>query len=695
MDYPSTHRDGTVDIIHGREIADPYRWLEDPDSLQTSDWVAAQNALTEQYLAGLPEREWFAATMARVISRPRASTPRVLGGWTFVSRNDGTTDQDVWYVGRTLEQAAAPDARVVLDPNAWSTDQPRSLTSLAASDDGRLLSYTVNEGGSDWQRIEVIDIATGARVDDPGVWAKFTVPTWLPDHRSYLYTAFDAPPDGTDTTALGRAVLRRHVVGQAGPDEDVLVPDDDRVTLDAEVSHDDAWLIVTLTRGTENRNRLWVFPLTTDEDATSIGAVRKVVDSETAEVIPIRVAGADLLVHTDADAPLGQVVAIDLATGSRRTIVAEGTEPIAGVVAAGATLLVERLVDASPQLTRYDLAGADLGVVDLPGGAIVASDASPRRPVAYVGVSTLTAPTVSLAVDTSSGDVRDLHLTPAAAGIVPGYHLDRLHATSADGTQVPYWLVTPDHAPDAPAPTLLYGYGGFKIPVLADYRPGWPAWLAAGGRLAIANLRGGGEFGTSWYDDGRRDAKQHVFDDCIAVAEDLVARRVTTTRQLAVHGRSNGGLLVGAVMTQRPDLFAAALPAVGVLDLLRFHRFTIGWAWTSDYGDPDVAHDAEVALAYSPLHNVRPGTAYPATLIATGDHDDRVVPLHSLKFAATLQAAQAGPAPILARIEVATGHGMGKPAAMMAREWADLLAFAAHHTGLVPPEPTGDSTASA
>ena len=265
---------------------------------------------------------------------------------------------------------------------------------------------------------------------------------------------------------------------------------------------------------------------------------------------------------------------------------------------------------------------------------------------------------------------------------LPAVRTSRHRAISADGTEVPYFLIAPADAPEGPRPTLLYGYGGFRIPVLADFRPVFAGWIAAGGTLAIANLRGGGEFGTRWYEDGKRSAKQHVFDDVIAVAEHLIGTGVTTSRQLALHGRSNGGLLVGAAMTQRPDLFGAALPMVGVLDLLRFHKFTIGSAWISDYGDPEVPEDFATALAYSPLHNVRPGTSYPATLVATGDHDDRVVPLHSHKFTATLQHAQGGDAPIITRIETATGHGPGKPAQMIADEAADLIAFAAHHTGL-------------
>ncbi|HET9778720.1 MAG TPA: prolyl oligopeptidase family serine peptidase [Propionibacteriaceae bacterium] len=320
------------------------------------------------------------------------------------------------------------------------------------------------------------------------------------------------------------------------------------------------------------------------------------------------------------------------------------------------------------------------------GGAVVGLNAKRGDAEAFIGLSSVTSPTHSYLIETSSAAVTSLKglVQPAAdASAVPQTVIERRRAISKDGTPVPYFLIArADADRSRPQPTLLYGYGGFKIPVLADYRPGWPCWLAAGGLLAIANLRGGGEFGTAWYEAGRLANKQNVFDDFVAVAEHLNQTGVTTTQQLALHGRSNGGLLVGAVMTQHPDLAAAALPAVGVLDLLRFHLFTIGAAWISDYGDPNDPEQFAQSLAYSPLHNVRPGTSYPATLVLTGDHDDRVVPLHSHKFTAALQHAQAGDQPILTRIEVSTGHGIGKPTSLIAAEWADLLAFAAHHTGL-------------
>jgi prolyl oligopeptidase len=699
VNYPESRRDSTTETLHGREIADPYRWLEDPDSAGTRAWVDAQRATTESYLEMLPSRAWFYETMRQVASRPRAGIPHGYGGWYFLNRNDGTMPQDVWYVGRNVDEVADPAARVMLDPSSWSEDATSSLSTFTVSHDGRYLAVARSDAGSDWQRIHVLEVATGQDTGEPELVTKFAEPTWLPDNVSYLYNAFADLGDavGTQTGALGRPQVMRHTLGGRSDELVADLPELDRVIFDWDVSHDGHWLWLLPRQGTENRNMLWAHPLVTRDGRTEIGERIKLVGEPDAEYTVIRSVGqpgngAELFVLTDLDASRGRVVSFDLDAartgGASRltTVIAEGGDVISGVVAAGEHLLVERLVDATPRITRYDLDGTDLGLVDLPPGATVSSDGSPNRRHAYVGISTVTEPTAAYEIDSRSGATQALDLVDSGSGVAGPYSVDRGRATGADGTQVPYFLIRPANAPAGPSPTLLYGYGGFKIPVLADYRPGWSGWLAAGGVLVIANLRGGGEYGSDWYDDGRLDNKQHVFNDVIAVAERLVETGVTTPAQLALHGRSNGGLLVGAAMTQRPDLFAVALPVVGVLDVLRFHKFTIGAAWMSDYGNPDEAHDFEVELAYSPLHNVHDGTSYPATLVATGDHDDRVVPLHSHKFTATLQRAQAGDAPILTRIETSTGHGAGKPALVLAAEWADLLSFAAHHTGLVVPE---------
>mgnify|MGYP000852093853 CR=1 FL=1 len=699
MKYPQTLRGDLVETLHGHRVPDPYRWLEDPDSQQTRAWVEAQRALTEQYLEQLPQRGWFSEVMSRVVSRPRAGTPRVSGGWYFLNRNDGSQAQDVWHVARSLDEISDPQARVIADPNTWSDDQTSSLMLFTVSRDGRYLAQAVSEGGSDWQRVRVVEVSTGERLDEPDLVTKFATPTWLPDSRSYLYNAFAgvSRPVGTETGRLGRARVMRHVLG-TDQSEDQLVfelADDERMLFGWEVTDDDRWLCLYASRGTENQNLLWVCPLDSDGGLTRIGEPVALVGELGHEYLVVGSVGepgrgARLLVQTDLEAPRGRIVSVDLdAAVSGRPVppaelVPESADTLVGAGRAGETVLAEYLVDASARVRRFALDGTALGELDLPAGALVGMDASASRPLAYVGVSTVVDPAVAFEVDTRTGAVRALGLAAASEPVAPPYTVERHRATSPDGTKVPYFLITPAGAPTQPRPTLLYGYGGFKIPVLADYRAGWPGWLAAGGTVVIANLRGGGEYGTEWYEQGRLGRKQNVFDDLVAVAEHLVETGVTTPSRLAVHGRSNGGLLVGAVMTQRPDLFAAALPAVGVLDLLRFHKFTIGSAWISDYGDPDQADDFEVAYRYSPLHNVREGTSYPPTLVATGDHDDRVVPLHSHKFTAALQHAQAGENPVLTRIEVSTGHGAGKPSQMLAAEWADLLAFAAYHTGLHP-----------
>jgi len=694
MHYPQSHRnEQLVENLHGREIADPYRWLEDPDSAETRAWVAAQNEITEDHLATLPAREWFAERMKAIVHRPRAGTPLKKAGRFYLNRNDGSQNQDVWFVASSVEELESGGS-VIIDPNALSADGTTSVSSFTVNSAGTILSYAKSEGGSDWSHFVLVDPVTGEPVDDVEVVSKFSVPEWLPDNASYLYTSWPGA-DRTEGTATGALSGQRLMLHRIGSSDDELVlefPDDPQLMFSGEVSHDDRLLIMSIARGTENTNRLWTYRIGETDGRSTLSEPIKIIDTDDAEYVFVRADGDRLILQTDVGAPRGRLVSVDLTAveaGAELTLtelVAEGEDTLSSVVAAGPGLLMARLVDAQPQISRHDLDGAELGLVDISAGALLAVDGHADDPDAFVGVSGVTSPTSAYHLDTVTGAVRPLDLVRGQSGYTPpAITVSRRSATSADGTRVPYFLITRSgHDLSTAAPTLLYGYGGFKIPVMADYRPGWSAWLEAGGVLAIANLRGGGEFGTEWYDDGRLANKQHVFDDVIAVGADLCESGITRPSRLAIHGRSNGGLLVGAAMTQRPDLFAAAVTGVGVLDLLRFHKFTIGAAWISDYGNPDVAEDFEVAVAYSPLHNVREGTSYPATLVLTGDHDDRVVPLHSHKFTATLQRAQAGDAPVLARIETDTGHGMGKPTSMVAAEWADLLAFVAFHTDLEP-----------
>ncbi|GAA3150124.1 prolyl oligopeptidase [Kribbella aluminosa] len=681
MTYPESRRDDVVETLHGREIADPYRWLEDPDSADTQDWVRRQNEFTEAELSGYPEGLWFQRTMAAILARPRAGVPAKKSGWYFVGRNDGTQAQDVIYVAESLDELLS-GGRVLIDPNTLSADGTDSLGTFTVSPDGKYLAYGINESGSDWTTFRLLDIATGAQVDDLVSEAKFSEATWLPDSSAYLYLHYPTSgrSEGTETTSLSGGRLMLHRVGTAQSDDELVLsfPGHDQYFLVPEVSDDDRYLVVHITEGTDPSTRLWVYPVTGD----GLGEPVKVVDEFADEIAFVRMSGDELVLRTDRDAPRGRVVLSNLA-GAFTDLIPESDSTLQAVRATADGLATLTLVDAQSVLTLYALDGSDARGVDVPGGGVVGFNAGPKYDELFIGLSTTTDPTLSYRVSTGSGDVRPLpELVRGADGFTP----PRVTVTRRNGP-VPYFLISrSDLGFEEPRPTLMWGYGGFRIPIQADYRPGWPAWLAAGGVLVIANLRGGGEYGSDWHDAGRLKNKQNVFDDFIAVAEDLRDTGVTTPSQLAIHGRSNGGLLVGAAMTQRPDLFAVALPGVGVLDMLRFHLFTVGAAWASDYGLPSDPEQFEDLLAYSPLHRVSDGTAYPATLVVTGDHDDRVVPLHSHKFIAALQHAQSGPQPVLTRVEVNTGHGFGKPAAMVASEWADLLAFAAHHVGLVPPE---------
>ncbi|GAA1389670.1 prolyl oligopeptidase family serine peptidase [Luteococcus peritonei] len=692
--YPETRRDDLVEDLHGHQVPDPYRWLEDPDSVETRDWVERQRAFTEQHLAGLPERAWFQRELRELVSRPRVLSPVHESGWWLVARSDGVQPQPVWYAARSLDELAT-GGRVVMDPNTWTDDGSASLNGFSVSPDGRLLAYCRSDGGSDWQKVRVVELESGEEVNDPGVVTKFSLPQWLPDSRSFLYSRYAevGRAEGTQTDALPAADLVVHRLGQQQSEDEVLWanPGEAMLFTGGHVSHDQRWLVVVQGWGTERANSIWLHSLTLqgagDQARTVVGERVELVPERTDLVWPIRVDGDEVVCQTTREAPLGRVVRMRAGSPDEMTtLVPEGSDPIESVTPAGDGFVLTRLVDCAPRYTRHALDGTELGEVEVPGAADLGVTGEAGVDDVVVATSSVSEPTITTRLRFATGQAEriDLLAREASGAPVQAQTLRR-RATSADGTQVPYWLILPEGAdPDQPRPTIVYGYGGFNVTILPWYGHGWAAWLKAGGAVAIANLRGGAEFGQAWYDAGRREHKQNVFDDVIAVGEDLLATGAARPGQLVVHGASNGGLLVGAAMTQRPDLWTVALPSVGVLDMLRFHRFTGGLAWASDYGNPDEAADFEVALAYSPLHNVREGTAYPATLVTTGDHDDRVVPLHSHKFAAALQHAQAGEAPVLTRIETATGHGAGKPLAKVADEWADRLAFAAHHTGLVP-----------
>jgi prolyl oligopeptidase len=684
MRYPHSERGPVVEILHGVTVADPYRWLEDPDSAQTKEWVAAQNAVTDKYLDGLASRDWFREQLSAILGAPRASVPRPRGGRYLLDRNDGSQDQDVVTVADDLTALAA-GGRALIDPAEFSPDGTASLRAAELSPDGKWVAYKVSEAGSDWTQLRVRATDSGADTTDVVPYAKFVDPVWSADSSGFFYWTYPehGRAEGDDPTALGTGQLMLHRLGR-DDDELIFRPDNPRQIAWPHVFAD-GWLILIITAGAGSKCLVQARRL---RDG-AIGPVVHVVTEPRAHYEPAGVKDDVLYLHTDHDAPHGKVVRADLArlesggSGIWADLIGERDDVLERAQRAGSGFLAVYLRDAQHHLVRFDAAGAELGEVDLgEPGSISDVHVEEDSEECFLGVETFIRTTRAYRVDLSTGRADPLVLTDKAAP-VPEVTIERRSATSADGTTVPYFLLRPAGA-GLPLPTLLYGYGGYNKAMTPEFKAAWPTWLAGGGALAVANLRGGGEYGRQWHEDGRRERKQNVFDDFIAVGEHLISSGVTTHDRLALHGRSNGGLLVGAVMTQRPDLAAVALPMVGVMDKLRFHKFTIGAAWIPEAGDPDVAEDFAFLYAYSPLHALRPGTCYPATLILTGDHDDRVAPAHSYKFGAELQHDQAAGAPVLLRVEAATGHGLGKPKRMLAAEFADMLAFAAEHTGLAP-----------
>jgi prolyl oligopeptidase len=680
MRYPQTATVDQVDDYHGTKVSDPYRWLEDTDAPETRDWIIRQQALTEDWLRHVPTRPALRQRLMQLWDHPRRGAPWRREHRWFQLRNSGLQAQDV------LWTMPAPDAegQVLLDPNTWSDDGTAALSGLNVSTDGRWLAFARSDRGSDWMTWRVRRIGEDEDRPDVVEWSKFSGAAWAPDASGFYYGAYDPPAKGQAYQEVNRNQrLRFHRLGDPQTADTVVYerPDEPDWGFSPTVSEDGRWLIVTVWQGTDPRTRIDLADLQGD------GRVRPLLDAFDAEYHVVGAIGRRLYVLTDRGAPNRRIVAVDVddpQPSGWTEIVAESDDAIEFATLVGGHLFTARLHDASHRLSAHPLDGG--AAIDIPLGEYGSlADISGRqadRQLHFVR-TTFTRPSAVMGYDIDTGVTTQLFAPQlggrASAGEPGGGDLrtTQVFIDSGDGTRVPLFLVhRADVEPAAgPAPTLLYGYGGFGISLTPAFRVPWLVWVERGGVVAVANLRGGGEYGKRWHDAGRLGHKQNVFDDAIACAQWLIDARWTTTQQLAILGGSNGGLLVGACLTQRPDLFGAAISDVGVLDMLRFHRFTIGWAWKSDYGDPDDPDDFETLYAYSPLHRIRPGTSYPATLLVTGDHDDRVVPGHSFKFAATLQAQQAGPAPILLRVETSAGHGAGKPTSKLIDERADVLAF--------------------
>ena len=597
----------------------------------------------------------------------------------------GLQNQDVLFV----MDAVDGEARVLLDPNALSPDGTVALTSWSVSKDGRWLAYGTSSSGSDWITWRIRDVASGNDLPEVLEWSKFSSATWLPDGSAFFYARYDAPEAGRDYAGVNYfQKLFLHRLGEP-QSKDFLVyhrPDEKEWGFDPAVSEDGRFLVLHVWQGTDTRNRLFYRNLRTD------GPVVELIPDLEATYRFVESDGSVIYLRTDSAAPRGRLIAIDVARPRReawRTIVPESKDTLEIVTMVHGEFLALYLHDAHHRLLRFDRKGALGGEIPLPTLCSIlltldhrGLNGSRSDDELFYAFHSFITPLTVLRYDFNRDKSEPIFAPPIAFDFA-AYETRQVFVKSKDGTRIPTFLVHRKNlARGGQNPALLYGYGGFNISLTPTFDVSRLVWLELGGVLAVANLRGGGEYGEEWHKAGMLDRKQNAFDDFIACAQGLISRRYTSPAKLAIHGRSNGGLLVGACMIQRPDLFAAALPAVGVMDMLRFHKFTIGWAWVSDYGSPDDANEFRTLHAYSPLHNLKPGVRYPATLITTADHDDRVVPGHSFKFAAALQAAVAGDAPVLIRIQTKAGHGFGKPTSVIIEEQADMWAFLAGVLGL-------------
>jgi prolyl oligopeptidase len=679
LNYPPSHPDPTVvDVYHGQAVPDPYRWLEDLDSERTRAWIEAQNQLTFDYLQRIPARQRLLERLTQLWNYEKYSQPFKEGGRYFYFKNDGLQNQSVLYTQESLEA----EARVLLDPNTLSEDGTVALSGIAISRDGRYLAYGLSRSGSDWQEWKVRDIETGEDLPDHLRWIKFSGASWTPDGQGFFYSRYDEPPPGREYESANYfQKLYYHRLGTP-QSEDLLVyhrPDQKEWGFAGGVTEDGNYLIISVWRGTDPKNLLFYKDLR-DPNLPVVELIREFE----ANYSFIGNDGSRFWLLTDLNAPRRRLVAIDLDNpGQVQEVIPEAEETLQGVSLINNQFVAFYLKDAHTQIKTFALDGTYLGEIPLPGLGSASGFGGKRYDTEtfYTFTSFTTPPTI-YRYDFTTGR-STLFRQPQVDFDPQAYEVQQVFYPSKDGTRIPMFLVhrrglarTGDH------PTLLYGYGGFGISLTPSFSVGLVAWLEMGGVYAQPNLRGGGEYGEAWHQAGTKLNKQKVFDDFIAAAEWLVANGYTNPSKLAISGGSNGGLLVGACLTQRPDLFAAALPAVGVFDMLRFHKFTIGWAWISEYGSPEDPEEFKALYAYSPLHNLKPGTVYPATLITTADHDDRVVPAHSFKFAAALQAAQGGSQPILIRIDTKAGHGAGKPTTKLIEETADRWAFLVEVLGI-------------
>lgn len=669
--YPATHRGDATDQYHGVTVADPYRWLEDAESDATAAWVKAQNEQTRAYLDGIAQRPQLVNRLTELWNYERFGIPVRRGETYFFTHNDGLQNQNVLYKTRSLD---AP-REILLDPNTLSEDGTVALSSWAPTRDGKLIAYSLADGGSDWRTIRVRDVATGNDSGDEIRWVKFSPIAWLPDASGFFYCRYDAPEPGQELSGTNYfQKLYFHQLGRPQSDDTLIYQRDDEKEwgFSPTVSEDGSLLVISNWRSTERVSQIFVKDL-----ADPNSSVRPLITGFDAEYDFVERQGDELFFLTDSDAPRRRLIAVNVNDGSsRREVIATGDDVLESASLFGDTFFANYLKDARSLVKLYSIDGMPIRELDLPGLGTASGFGGLRdADETFFTFTNYITPASVYRIDLKTDEVT-LWRQPVVAIDVDAYQTEQIFFESRDGTKVPMVITRHrDTKLDGNNRTLLYGYGGFDISLTPTFSPAVAGWLDSGGIYAVANLRGGGEYGRQWHESGMLFNKQNVFDDFIAAAETLIKLNYTTPQRLAIRGGSNGGLLVGAVMTQRPDLFGACLPAVGVLDMLRFHKFTIGWAWVGEYGSSDDAKQFEYLMTYSPLHRLKAGTCYPATLITTADRDDRVVPAHSFKFAAALQHAQGCDRPTLIRIETRAGHGAGTPVSKSIDEYADLWAF--------------------
>jgi prolyl oligopeptidase len=670
--YPIARKGDQVDDYHGVKVADPYRWLEDLDSEETRQWVEAENNLTFGFLNAIPQRAAIRERLTKLWNFEKYGVPFKEGNRYFYTRNSGLQNQSVLYTVTSLD--AQP--QMILDPNTLSADGTVAVSGLQVSPDGKLLAYSLSASGSDWQEWKVRDVETSKDLSDHLKWVKFSGVSWTKDGKGFFYNRYDEPKADALKGVNYFQKVYYHKLGTAQA-EDVLVyerPDQKDWLFGGSVTEDGNYLIVTIFQGTDVKNRVYFKDLKAKD-----APVVKLLDDFDAAYTFVGNEGSRFWFQTDQQAPRGKLIEIDVTKPERanwKVVVPESKETLQATSYVNHKFVLNYLKDAYTQVKIYDTAGKFLNDVAFPGiGTADGFGGKPTDKETFYAFTGFTMPTTIYRYDFTTGK-STIFRQPKVEFNPNDFETKQVFYTSKDGTKVPMFITHKKGLKlDGNNPTYLYGYGGFNISLTPAFSVGNLVWMEMGGVYAQPNLRGGGEYGEDWHQGGMKLKKQNVFDDFIAAAEWLIANKYTSTPKLSIGGGSNGGLLVGAALTQRPDLFGAAIPAVGVMDMLRFQKFTIGWAWVSDYGSSDNADDFKALYAYSPLHNIKSETSYPPTMITTADHDDRVWPGHSFKFAAALQAAQGGEAPILIRIETKAGHGAGKPTAKVIEEIADRWAF--------------------